>query len=181
VALREDGVGRTELYLRVQYRDYKNADPFDQPGPTGFDLLNGFYNFFGIRQIIDLDGPERQLWLGYQNGFTVPTGAGSEQFQYFSNEIDVALRWLLPYAITGQIGYRFEHQAYAAASSVFRPVGENRRDNDHRGIVSFERPLSEISEHLFVNAAWFGTFNQSNKNAFEYDRQIGSIGAEVRF
>src|SRR4030095_2258009 len=109
------------------------------------------YNFFGLRQIIDLDGPERQLWFGYQTGFTTPTGAGSSQFQYISNEVDVALRWLLPYAITSQIGYRFEHQGYAGASSVFQPKNGTRKDNDHRAIVSFERPLSEISEHLFVN------------------------------
>jgi hypothetical protein len=56
-----------------------------------------------------------------------------------------------------------------------------RRDNDNRVIVAFERPLSELWEPLFVNAAWYGTWNNSNNPLFEYDRQIGSIGAEVRF
>ena len=69
-----------------------------------------------------------------------------------------------------------------SASAVFLAAGNNpRRDNDHRVVVAFERPLSEVYEHLFVNAAWFGTFNNSNQSVFEYDRQIGSIGAEVRF
>ncbi len=56
-----------------------------------------------------------------------------------------------------------------------------RQDDDYRAIVSFERPLREIYDHLYVNASWFGTFNDSNKSLFQYDRQIGSIGAEVRF
>jgi len=56
-----------------------------------------------------------------------------------------------------------------------------RRDNDSRAIISFERPLPELYDHLYVNATWFGTFNNSNKTVFQYNRQIGSLGMEVRF
>jgi hypothetical protein len=145
-------------------------------------VLNGFYNFVGIRQIVELGAPDRELWLGYQLGFTTPEGQGSDQFQYGSNQFEVALRWPLPYSILSEAGYRYEHQDYNRASRVFSPQGNNpRRDNDHRVVVAFERPLPELYDHLFLNAAWFGTFNKSNQSVFEYDRQIGSIGAEVRF
>lgn len=191
VSVREDRIGRTELYYRMQFRDYKNANPFStppsMPGMTeppnpGFRVLNGFYNFVGVRQIVELGAPGRQIWAGYQLGFTTPEGQGSDEFQYGSNQFEVALRWPLPYSILSEAGYRYEHQDYAGASEVFSPNQNTpRRDNDSRVVVSFERPLSELYEHLFINAAWFGTFNNSNQSVFEYDRQIGSIGAEVRF
>jgi tetratricopeptide (TPR) repeat protein len=188
-SVREEKIGHTDLYYRMQFRDYKNANPFSEPPPTpgappnpGFRVLNGFYNFVGIRQIVELGAPDREIWVGYQLGFTTPEGQGSDEFQYGSNQFEVALRWPLPYSILSEAGYRYEHQDYAGASEVFSPNKDTpRRDNDHRVVVAFERPLSEIYEHLFVNAAWFGTFNNSNQSVFEYDRQIGSIGAEVRF
>jgi tetratricopeptide (TPR) repeat protein len=173
VSLREDSIGRTEVYARLQWRHYYAKNSFAQ--------LDGFYNFAGVRQIVDLGGPNRQLWFGYQLGFTDPDELGSEVYQYGSNQVEVALRWPLLYSIVGETGYRYEHQDYAAASGTVDPMPGRRHDNDHRIVVSFERPLSEIWDHLFVNASWFGTFNNSNKPIFEYQRQIGSIAAEVRF
>jgi Tfp pilus assembly protein PilF len=187
VTLREEGIGRTDIFYRFQWRDYKQ---------TSFEILNGFYNFAGVRQVIDLGAPGRQLWAGYQLGFAstddqsncIPSVGDmeplilcSDEFEYGSNQVEVGLRWPLPYSVSSEVGYRYEHQSYDGASSVLEPVGSPRRDNDHRVIVSFERPLAELSEHLFVVASWFGTWNNSNKTLFEYTRQIGSIGAEVRF
>lgn len=186
VRLREEGIGHTDLYARIQWRDYKQRT---------FDVLSGFYNFAGVRQVIDLGARGRQLWFGYQLGFTstddqpgcVPVVEDDkvtfcpDQFEYASNQIEVALRWPLPYMISTEVGYRYERQDYNQPSSVFKPAGDDRADNDHRVLVSFQRPLAELSEHLFVVASWFGTWNDSNKDLFNYTRQIGSVGAEVRF
>jgi Flp pilus assembly protein TadD len=181
VALREEGIGRTEVYYRMQYRDYKNASVDEEAGTAPFKVLNGFYNFVGVRQVIDLGHTDRELWFGYRLGFNDMESGGSELYQYGAHQFEVALRWLLPYAVVAETGFQYERQDYSSASAVFPPVGDPRRDNDYRAIVAFERPLAELYEHLFVNAAWYGTFNDSNKAAFEYDRQIGSVGAEVRF
>jgi Tfp pilus assembly protein PilF len=172
VSLRED-IGRTEVYARLQWRHYYAKNSFAQ--------LDGFYNFAGVRQFIDLGGADRQLWFGYQLGFTDPDELGSNIYQYGSNQVEVALRWPLLYSIVGETGYRYENQIYGAASGQVDPKPGRRHDNDHRVIVSFQRPLSELWDHLFVSASWFGTFNNSNKPLFEYERQIGSIAAEVRF
>ena len=189
VAVREEGIGRTELYYRMQWRDYLQAS---------FTQLNGYYNYFGARQIVDLGGPDREFWLGYQLGANNTTGnsvgAPTNLYQYGSLQLEVALRWPLPYDVVSEAGFRYEHQFYGPDSRCLMPsstpeckagpppeTGTNRTDNDYRAVVSFERPLSEIYEHLFVNASWYGTFNNSNKIDFQYDRQIGSIAAEVRF
>jgi len=177
ISLREEAIGRTELYARIQWRHYyaKNS----------FAVLDGFYNFGGVRQVVDLGGPNRQAWFGYQLGFTNPTDLGSDVYQYGGYQLELGMRWALPFDIVTENAFRYERQNYNSASGCFPnscpPFGAARRDNDYRVVVSFERPLPEIYDHLFVNAAWFGTFNDSNKTFFEYNRQIGSIGAEVRF
>jgi hypothetical protein len=197
VSLREESIGRTDIYYRMQWRDYKKkfiGPPPPGTGPCttatpndcGFKQLDGFYNFVGVRQVINLGDPSRQLWVGYQLGFNTPEDLGSDQYQYGEQQFEVALRWLLPYAVTAEAGYQYAHQDYAPESAALnpcspQPCGSPRRDNDSRVIVAFERPLSELWEPLFVNAAWYGTWNNSNNLLFEYDRQIGSIGAEVRF
>jgi tetratricopeptide (TPR) repeat protein len=201
----EYGIGHTDLYYRMQRRDYKQLT---------FGVLNGYYNFAGVRQVVDLGHTDRQAWVGYELGFSKPftdttlaeectpkdsfackcqgVNAPTECYQYGAQQIEVGLRWPLPYSITTELVYRYEHQSYDAASAVFAPpnppnpptgvpTGGPRRDNDHRAIVSFMRPLPEVWDHLYVNATWFGTFNNSNKTVFQYDRQIGSLGMEVRF
>jgi hypothetical protein len=190
IAIREDGIGQTQIYYRMQRRDYKNATTSDQSPPAPFQVLDGFYNFAGVRQIIELGAPGRQIWVGYQLGLTNPTGSQSnpldpntdpQAYRYGAQQVEVALRWPLPYEVIGEAGYRYENQAYGSASALINPDGEVRNDNDHRVIISFERPMPEIWDHLFLNAAYFGTWNDSNNVLFEYNRQIGSIGAEVRF
>ena len=186
VGLQEEGLGRTEVYYRMQRRDYKQLS---------FEVLSGYFQTGGIRQIVEVDGRYwKQFWIGYEFELTDPfgfvnvsNGTNSEQFQYASNALEIAGRWQLPYTIAAQAGYRYEGLNYNPASSVFPPftgtadgveVGPSRHDNDNRIVVSFERPLSE---HWFVSATWFGTFHQSNKEFFEYNRQIGSIALQARY
>jgi Tfp pilus assembly protein PilF len=188
VVLREGDYGHTDLYYRMQWRQYKEnflpSSTPPMPGAVGFKQLDGFYNFAGVRQTFPLGAPDRELKIGYQLGFEQPDGEGTEAFQYGSQAIEIALRWPLVYGIIGEAGYRFEHQRYAPASgdlNIVNGVPVPRRDGDNRVIVSFERPLPEINEHLFVNVSYFGTFNNSNNPSFNYNRQIGSGGLEVRF
>lgn len=193
VSVREAGIGRTDFYYRMQWRNYK------QPG---YQSLDGFYNYPGVRQFFDIgDDPDQQIFFGYQMAVSAPDRSGTleqealnEAYMYFAQQAEVGVRWALPYSLLGEAVYRYEHQAYPNASRCFAPNGNNpncmfsnptsgarRRDDDHRIILSLERPLSEIWEHLFVVASYFGTFNDSNKQDFEYDRQIGSLGLAVRF
>lgn len=180
VSFREEGFGRTDVYYRVQLRDYKQAE---------FHVLEGFYHEAGARQFVELGNPTRQLWVGYQFEANDPVAVGKalvndlprQAFKYDAHQLEAGLHWLLPYLLTLETGYRYTHQDYDPASAdLFPPAGRRRRDHNHRVVLAFERPLVELSERVFVNVAYFGTFNDSNKFAFEYDRHIGSIGVEVR-
>jgi tetratricopeptide (TPR) repeat protein len=164
LSYREDGFGRTDVYYRMQWRDYK--DP-------GFDVLEGFYHETGARQFVDIGTPTRQIWCGYQFEANEPAGNGTDEFQYDAHQLEIGLHVLLPYALTMDTGYRYAHKDY-------NPVSGFRRDHDHRVVAALERPLSEISERLFVTVAYFATFNISNIDDFDYDRHIGSVGVEVR-
>src|SRR5262249_39935807 len=90
VSLRETTIGHTDIYYRLQWRDYKKkfigAPPADvepcttaTPDGCGFKQLDGFYNFVGVRQVINLGDPSRQLWLGYQMGFNDMENFGSDR------------------------------------------------------------------------------------------------------
>lgn len=171
LSFREEGFGRTDVYYRVQFRDYREQD---------FSVLEGFYHEAGARQFVELGDPSRQLWVGYQFEANQPVGDGDDLFKYQAQKVEAGLHCVMPYLLTMETGYRYTHQDYASASKDFVPEGRNRRDHDHRVVFALERPLVELSDRIFVNAAYFGTFNQSNKNAFQYNRHIGSIGVEVR-
>jgi len=192
ISLREKGIGRTEMYWRMQWRDYKENFISTPPNPQdffGFRALDGFYNFGGVQQVVELGEPGRELRTGVQMGLTRPDQEGQEAFQYGSWQTEISVRWPLPYAIIAEAGFRYEHQQYSGASiqnaadspNLGPAFGERRVDDDYRGLFMLERPLPEINDHLFVNVAWFGTFNNSTKVLFEYDRQIGSLGVGVRF
>ncbi|HSP99277.1 MAG TPA: tetratricopeptide repeat protein [Candidatus Dormibacteraeota bacterium] len=196
VTAREEGFGRTEVYARIQPRDFKKR---------AYNVLNGIYSFAGARQFFDIGNAAQQVWVGYQLGNTSPQSSDSatteflrNQYQYGSWAAEAGIRWPLPLDILGELAYRYEHQSYGAASGCFAnsdsspappcdplsplPSGLTRRaDNDHRVILSLERPLPELWDHLSVVAAYFGTFNDSNKSVFTYDRNIGSIGLTVRY
>jgi len=191
VSVREDGIGHTDFYYRMQFRHYQ------QPGYTNLD---GFYNFPGVRQFFELGNSKRLLFIGYQLGATAPDLSGTPEqeannqaYMYFAQEFEIGLQWALPYLIQGDAAYRYEYQAYQNASRCFAPnpeancmfsdptAGARRRDSDYRVILSLERPIPELWDHLYVIASYFGTFNDSNKQDFTYNRQIGSFGVSVRY
>ncbi len=199
VSIREEGIGNTDLYVRIQPRDYKQR---------AYEVLNGVYSFAGVRQFLDLGSAARQLWVGYQLGFSSPDDTtdivdefNREQYQYGSHAAEIGVRTPLPFAVLGELVYRYEYQHYAAASGCVPPVpasaqlacavaatggplpgGLSRRDDhDHRVIFTLERQLPELWEPLWVAGTYFGTINDSNKPQFEYERHIGSLALQVRY
>jgi predicted negative regulator of RcsB-dependent stress response len=218
VTIREEGFGRTEMYVRVQPRSFKaaNCPPPSTTGPNSscYGALNGIYSFVGTRQFFDLGNASRQLWVGYQLGNTSPQPGNTpqqefnrDQYQYGSWAVEAGVRVPLPFDVLGELAYRYEHQNYNIASGCFSfpeangnfppqciPNTQNmypkgftttgltrRNDDDHRVIFVLERPLPEVWDHLSVVASYFGTFNDSNKPIFTYDRNIGSLALEVRY
>ena len=142
-----------------------------------------------------------------QPGNTPQQEFNRDQYQYGSWAVEAGVRVPLPFDVLGELAYRYEHQSYNIASGCFSfpdangdfptqciPNTQNtypqgfdttgltrRADDDHRVIFSLERPLPEVWDHLSVVASYFGTFNDSNKPIFTYDRNIGSLALEVRY
>jgi hypothetical protein len=81
----------------------------------------------------------------------------------------------LPWTTTAQLGYRFRREDYNDASAAFVPVGPARLDDEHRAGAALRKDLNDM---ISLVAAWLGTWNESNKQDFEYDRQIASLGVE---
>jgi Tfp pilus assembly protein PilF len=178
-------------------------------GSACYAALNGIYNFAGARQFFDLGNAARQLWIGYQLGFATPQPGKTslqqfnrDQYQYGSWAGEAGLRWPLPFDILGELAYRYERQSYNPASGClvngaivpatcenlqnyptgFDPRGLTPRlDNDHRVIFSLARSMPELWDRLSLVVSYFGTFNDSNKDVFTYDRSIGSLALQVRY
>jgi hypothetical protein len=130
----------------------------------GFRALDGFYNFGGVQQVLELGEPGRELRFGGQLGVTRPDQEGPEAFEYGSQQVEIAVRWPLPYAIIGEVGFRYEHQQYSGASiqtAADSPNLDPRSANAESTMTiagSYARLASRDNDHLFVNVAWFGTF-----------------------
>jgi len=165
----EKEIGRTEIYFRYQWLDYLDTD---------FEILDGNDYGGGVRQVFALNEPGRELWAGFQVDNHDATQPGGDLYAYDGIQGELALLWPLPWTTTAQIGYRYRRESYDSASAAFEPMGEARLDRENRVGVAFRK---DINEFLSFVASWIGTWNQSNKSAFEYDRQIGSLGVEVRY
>ena len=148
------GIGRTEVYLRMQWRHYYQQSLVRRPRTASTTIA-------GVRQIIELGSPDRELWFGYQLGFNSPDDRGSDAYQYNSQQVrgGTALAVAVFYCCgswisatsTRPMTIQRDHQPSARTPDATTTTAV---------IVSFERPLSEINEHLFVDASWYGTLQR---------------------
>ena len=151
------GWGRTQLSLRVRGRDF-----YEQPFK---DLRNSTNYAPGVRQLLPLGGPDRYALLGYQFDREDPQRHTGSAFGYDGNQAVAGVGWVLPFQLHSELVYAYRREDYDAAS-------DGRHDNEQRLTFIMERPFTE---HLSLLLGYFGTFNGSNKGAFAYDRQIGSV------
>jgi tetratricopeptide (TPR) repeat protein len=168
VVIPEKEFGRTELFVRYQYRDYLD---------NAFSQLTGNDYSGGVRQVFSLGDGGQEAWISYTAESMDTTD--TKLYAFDANAIELALIWPLPWSTTAQIGYRYRREQYDPESTIFAPSDTGPRlDRENRGGVAFRKDLNGI---VSLVAAWVGTFNLSNKDAFEYNRQIGSLGVEVRY
>ena len=174
--MREGSFGRTDLFYAGQWRDYKQKN---------FSVLNGLYQLFGVRQFFHIgEIPGRRAWIGGAYKFTEAefSRLAAQAYQYEGMVLEAGVRWPFPYELSSELGYRFEGQYYEGASAeAFRPVGNRRKDYNHRVIFALEYPLPGVYQPAVALLSYYGTFNESNKTDFEYTRHIVSLGVQVRF
>jgi len=189
VTVPEGNFGNTQVYFRFRWQDFfDNARINGQP--VFFSLLTGNNYAPGIRQFVYLGSQDRYVFAGYRYDNQVPQSPdlASQAFGYEGNQVEIGIGWLFPYEISVEVANAYHHEQYGNASKLQvsgtpsnEPpvvVGPRRHDNDNRPTVILRK---QLNTYLAVVGAYYGTFNDSNKPAFQYTRQIGSIALEARF
>jgi tetratricopeptide (TPR) repeat protein len=156
----EPGLGRTEIHYRLRWRGFEE-EPFE-------DLRDAWNHSTGVRQFFYLDTPERYLAVHYRFDREDPLDSEGNQFAYDGHEVGAAVGWALPYDVRAEAGYAYRNENYPTT----------RNDNEHRAFTAVEK---DLTEYLSVVLAYFGTFNASDDDRFDYDRNIGSVQLRVRF
>lgn len=168
LVLPQRDIGRLETYIRFQWREYTQSR---------FEILGGYNTAGGIRQVLSLGAPGRLLWGSFEVDSQDSDVAGGALYEYTGYQGEALLSWPLPWSAIGHLGYRFRYEDYDDASAAFLPAGSGRRDDEHRVRVGVRKDLTDA---ISLVAAWVGTWNESNKDDFEYDRNIVSLGVELR-
>ena len=166
----EGADGRTEVFYRMRRRDFLKH-PY-----TG--VLDAFNNAVGVRQFYYLGAPERFVVAGYRFDNEDPINAAGDQYGYNGNEVNAGIGWAFPWGFRAEADYAFRHEIYQEASTATAPGGERRKDNQNEAVVAITK---QLTPHLQVTAAYFGTYNDSNKPVFQYNRNVGSVAFEVLF
>jgi tetratricopeptide (TPR) repeat protein len=178
--LGEGDFGRTEAYYRVRFRSFEDDAFRDR------DVVN---QAPGIRQFIYLGSPDRFLSAGYQFDREDPNRSNNnaERFAYDGHEFNASFGWLLPANVSAELGYAYRHEIYPSNSlseNSFQAgfgqlaTTQGRLDKIHEIAVVLQWPFLEYFELL---AGYYGTFNGSNDQIFDYDRHIASLAVQASF
>ncbi len=127
-----------------------------------------------VRQYFLMDGFERYVFIGYKYDQENPDRASGKDFRYDGNLVEAGLRMPGPGGTNLDLIYSFHNRDYDFPNSRTSPPFSRKRDDDiHWVSLTLRKSLTPTFE---VYAGYRGTFNDSNIDAFEYHRHIGSIG-----
>jgi tetratricopeptide (TPR) repeat protein len=154
-------LGRSELFVRLRFRDFLD-NPYN-------GVLDAWNYGPGVRQVFNLGTPQRSAWIGYRFDREDTINHDGDAFAYDGHEVGTGMTWLLGERFRTDIGYAFRHEEYDAASG-------GRTDLVHLPVAAF---WFALSEHWSITLAYLGTFNESDKEDFDYQRHIGSLTIAV--
>lgn len=159
----ESEFGRSEVVVQTRYRDF-----FQSPLKP---VLDGFDYGPLLRQYVYLGSPNRYIFGGFRYDHETPQYNSGNRFEYDGYEGNAGFGVDLPAEIIARLEYAFRHEDYAAASG-------GRRDQESLLGVALEKSLTE---HFNVTLAYFGDYNNSNQEAFNYSRNVVSVAVGVRY
>lgn len=174
-------IGRTEVYYRFRYRGFQQ---------NRFEFRDAFNHAPGARQVVQIDGPDRYVFVGYQFDTEDPTTSDPvnafgtvvtpDAFAYDGQEVNVGVGWAFPYGFGAAASYAYRYERYDSESEELDRtlVSERRIDNEHHINVVLTK---DLTSYLRMQLAYYGTINDSNKDLFQYDRHIGSVSLEARY
>jgi hypothetical protein len=140
---------------------------------------DAFNHAADIRQLAYLGAPERYVFLGYRYDYDDPVNAAGNAYGYHASEGSGGAGWSFPQAIDAELSYAYRYEHYGSASAQqFPPTGSRRHDGEHEVFAAVSKALNT---RFAITAAYLGTFNNSSKPVFDYDRHIVSLALQMRF
>ncbi len=163
----EGDVGRTQLLYRHGEPDYLSR-PFKS-------LRDGRTNAAGVSQRLLFAGGARYVTLGYEFENENPRSAAGNDFERNSNGAHVGVGFPAWCGTAVELTYLYRNDDYTRRNSLsaFR---KKRDDDEHRFYAGVKR---DLSAHLNVTLAYYGTANVSNIGLFDYRRSIVSLVLEA--
>ena len=163
----EGDVGRTQLLYRHGEPDYLSR-PFKS-------LRDGRTNAAGVSQRLLFAGGARYVTLGYEFENENPRSAAGNDFERNSNGAHVGVGFPAWCGTAVELTYLYRNEDYTRRNSLsaFR---KKRDDDEHRFYAGVKR---DLSAHLNVTLAYYGTANVSNIGLFDYRRSIVSLVLEA--
>lgn len=184
VAFYEGEVTATQLYYRLRGRDFTRT-PFERddnmPRTARGDFLlvprDSIGNAIGARQLFLLGAVDRVLSVGYQWSDEDPLSRDGTDFSFMTHQLDFEFEAAVRDWFLTRLGYAVLIHDYEHPNSRTGFVF-GRNDVEHQLVIHLERPLTE---HLTAAVDYFGIFNDSNLDPFEYRRNILSAGVRMQF
>lgn len=184
----------TQVYYRLRGRDFTRS-PFERssmPSPTdpsmevpattpngGFLLVprDSIGNAIGARQLFLLGAVDRVLSVGYQWSDDDPLSRDGTDFAFSTHQLDLEFEAAVRDWFLARLGYAMLIHDYEHPNSRTSFV-YGRNDFEQQLVIHLERPLTD---YLTAAVDYYGIFNNSNLDPFEYRRNILSAGVRMQF
>ena len=169
LSIAEGSRGTTQLLYRHGEQDYLHA-PFD-----GLLDRDGPSDRAGFDQRVFLGGQTRYATLGYEYGRDRPRRAAGADFDRVTNQAHVGVGLPVGWETAVELLYLYRNDDYTKPNSQagFR---KTRQDDEHHFYAGAKR---DLTRHLNVQLAYYGTINASNIGVFDYRRSVVSLLLEV--
>ena len=169
LSIAEGSRGTTQLLYRHGEQDYLHT-PFD-----GLLDRDGPSDRAGFDQRVFLGGQTRYVTLGYEYGRDRPRRAAGADFDRVTNQAHVGVGLPVGWETAVELLYLYRNDDYTKPNSQagFR---KTRQDDEHHFYAGAKR---DLTRHLNVQLAYYGTINASNISVFDYRRSVVSLLLEV--
>jgi hypothetical protein len=164
VSLTEAGWGLTQVLYRHGDITYLSP-PFEdvRDGPTDAASLSQTV-YWG----------NRTATIGYEWGRERPRPSAGADYRYRYNQVYAGIGFTPGWQTSVDVMYLFRYENYTEPNS-FADDRRRRQDHINQVFATVQRP---IAPYLAIALSYYGTFDASNIDVFQYDRHI--VQAELR-
>src|SRR5262245_14306460 len=167
-------VSRTESSWGLTQLLYRHSD-VTYLSPPFEDVRDGPTDAVSLSQTVYWGS--RTATIGYEWGRERPRSSAplAADYRYRYNQVYAGVGFTPGWQTSVELMYVFRYENYTEPNT-FAADEKRRQDHINQLSVTVQRP---IIPHLSIALSYYGTFDASNINVFQYDRNI--VQAELRF